>query len=389
MNVEAFIAKRIGFKGKMAVLAIAISFFVIIVAMCISSGFSSGIRAGIAALTGDVVLKSSYSTLSTDAAPISGSPSYLDDIKSVKGVQSVDPVIYDSGIVKTGDDITGVVFKGTGTQALGELCTSIPSDMARELGLSSGDSYTAYFVTSEGRMKIRKFTVGDIYETPVATDMGHVVMARLQDLRRLNGWEEGEVSALEVTLDDSYRTQERMRQKAMEIGMIADAGAESEDEMAASVAAVDSYATIFDWIGLIDVNVYAILLLMTLVAGFNMVSGLLILLFRNISTIGILKSLGMTDRAIASVFLRVGSRIVAIGMAAGNILALLFCLVQGVLKPLRLNPENYYLSYVPIHVDITRILAADAASFIVIMLLLLIPSMFISRIDPASTVKTE
>ena len=118
-------------------------------------------------------------------------------------------------------------------------------------------------------------------------------------------------------------------------------------------------------------------------------AGLLILLFRNVSTIGILKTLGMGDRAIARVFLRVGARTVAIGMAAGNLLALLFCLVQGTTHWIKLNPENYFVSFVPVQVNLPAILLADAAAFAGILLLLLIPTLFISRVDPAKTVKAD
>ena len=126
---------------------------------------------------------------------------------------------------------------------------------------------------------------------------------------------------------------------------------------------------------------------MTVVAGFNMISGLLILLFENISTIGILKTLGMTDRAIARVFLRSSSSLVLKGMLAGNILAFLFCAVQSSTHFITLDPANYFISYVPVHLEIMKILAADAAAYLLIMLLLLLPSMFISRVDPARTVR--
>ena len=165
--------------------------------------------------------------------------------------------------------------------------------------------------------------------------------------------------------------------------------ARDDEDPLRAVAATERFAQLFDWLDLIDFNVYAILLLMTVVAGFNMVSGLLILLFRHVSTIGTLKTLGMKDRSIAGVFLRVGARTVAIGMAAGNAAALLFCLVQGTTHVLKLNPENYFVSFVPVHVDLPGILAADAAAFAGILLLLLIPTLFISKVDPARTVKAE
>ena len=132
-----------------------------------------------------------------------------------------------------------------------------------------------------------------------------------------------------------------------------------------------------------------ILVLMTIVAGFNMISGLLILLFRNISTIGTLKSMGMTDRAISEVFVRVAANLVLKGMLIGNAIALLLCLVQGTTHFIRLNPDNYFVSFVPVHVNPWLIIGADLASFLVILLFLLLPSLFISRVDPAKTVRAQ
>ena len=145
----------------------------------------------------------------------------------------------------------------------------------------------------------------------------------------------------------------------------------------------------FSWLDLIDFNVFFILLLMTVVAGFNMISGLLIMLFENISTIGLLKSVGMKDKAIAKVFLSTSSVLLLKGMAIGNALALLFCLIQDRTHLLKLDPENYFVSFVPVHVDMGTILLADAISFAVILVLLTIPSLFISKVDPADTVRVK
>ena len=172
-----------------------------------------------------------------------------------------------------------------------------------------------------------------------------------------------------------------------EIGFIVNAYREDEDIVATS--SVSRYSHLFSWMSLIDFNVGIILLLMTIVAGFNMISGLLILLFENISTIGLLKSLGMNDRSISKVFLTVSARLVGMGMAVGNALALAFCIIQDTTHVLKLNPENYYASFVPVDVDFGMVLMADAVSFVVIMLLLLIPCLFISKVDPAQTVRVR
>ena len=170
--------------------------------------------------------------------------------------------------------------------------------------------------------------------------------------------------------------------------MLLQSEAEEEQELLAA-SAQGRYPQLFDWLDLLDFNVLFILILMTAVAGFNMISGLLILLFRNIPTIGTLKTLGMTDRAIGKVFLRVASVLVLKGMLIGNGLALLFCLIQDQTHLIRLNPANYFVSSVPVAVNLPAILAADALAYGVILLLLLIPTLFIARVDPADTVRMK
>ena len=177
--------------------------------------------------------------------------------------------------------------------------------------------------------------------------------------------------------------------KTDEIGTLALLMADAEDDDLIATPITDKYSRIFDWLDLIDLNVMVILILMTVVAGFNMISGLLILLFQNISTIGILKSMGMTDRSISELFLRVSSNLVLKGMAIGNILALLFCALQSSTHFIRLNPENYFISFVPVSVNVPMILLADLLAYVGIMLLLLLPTLFISKVDPAQTVRAQ
>lgn len=385
MKAEKFIASRLGVQAGMAVTAIAISFFVIIIALSVSSGFRSAISSGISGIAGDVQLYPDVTDFFSDNNPVSASPSYLDDIRAVEGVTEVSPVIYRAGIIKKDKLIRGVLFKGKGE---GEsLVADVPAGLAAELGLSEGDSFLAYFTSS--KVKIRKISVGSIGEERIETGEEYIVELPISDLRRLNGWEEDEASGFEIMLGKKYKNPRGGMEKTSEIAYITETQAENEDEMMGAKSAAQSFSHIFSWLEVIDFNVLVILILMILVAGFNMISGLLILLFRNISTIGTLKSLGMTDRGVAGVFLRISAKIVGKGMLIGNAAALLLCLVQSVTHVLKLNPANYYVSYVPVDIEVLKILACDALAFAVILLLMLIPCLFISRIDPSLTSKTE
>jgi len=385
MQAGGFIARRLRVKEKMAVLAIAISFFVIILAVAISAGFRREIRGGVSAVTGDVLLTGPSADLTGGADPVR-TPARLQDLAGVRGVERIEPVIYSAGILKIGDDIQGALFKGTAADTV-SMGVRIPASLATRFGLAPGDDLTAWFVGE--KTKVRKWHILSVYESAMATDAGQLLYVPIGDLRRLHEWEADESSLLEVSLAPRFRERNALAEKTSELGWRAMSVAGEDEAPLRAVAATDRFPQLFDWLDLIDFNVYAILLLMTVVAGFNMISGLLILLFRHVSTIGTLKTLGMGDRAVAGVFLRVGARTAAIGMAAGNALALLFCLIQGTTHWIKLNPENYFVSFVPVHVNLPGILLADAAAFAGILLLLLIPTIFISRVDPARTVKAE
>lgn len=388
MGVTGFISSKLRFRGNVAVISIALSFLVMIIAVSVSSGFRKEIRDALSSVAGDIQLVPSDMDWLSGNSPIGRNPSYLPHIDSIRGVRSVSPVVYRAGIVRKGDVVHGVLFKGVedfNAPDSVSLAVSIPSRLSSILSADAGDGLQAYFVGE--RVKVRNFRIVEVYEDLAEADDRLVVYGRLPDIQRVNGWTPDDVSAFEIRLDEALRTESGVDAIAQEAGAAALLYASEDDASVVSISTAEANPQLFDWLSLIDFNVVVILALMTAVAGFNMISGLLILLFENISTIGILKSVGMTDRAIAKVFLRTSSSIVLKGMAAGNVLAFLFCLIQDSTHVLALDPSNYFISYVPVHLEALKILAADAAAYVLIMLLLLLPSMFISRIDPAKTVR--
>ena len=238
-------------------------------------------------------------------------------------------------------------------------------------------------------MKVRKFTVASVYEDLVAFDDNLIVNASLQDVQRVNGWTPSEASLHEVRLLPQARGESLSREISDRIGATLMLSEDEDEQSLMTTTSANRYPQLFDWLRLLDFNVVFILILMIIVAGFNMISGLLIMLFRNISTIGTLKTLGMTDRSIGKVFLRASSGVVLKGMLLGNGLGLLFCLVQSLTHFIKLDPASYFVSYVPVHVNIPLVLGADVFAYFAIMLLLLIPTLFIARVDPSQTVKMD
>ena len=366
--------------------SIAISFLVMILAVSISAGYRKEIREGVSSFSGDIVLGPAGQSYLNSDQPVSANPSYMQQLLDVEGVKSIAPVIYRAGIIKQGTEIHGVVFKGVEME--GEsLDARIPSGLAKMMSISEGDAMLTYCVGDN--IKARRFNVVSIYDNPLDIEEALIVYVPIEDMRRLNEWDETQVSALEVTLGSAYKSTMMMEEKSAELGNIAILYAQEDEPQMMSTSIVRQFPQLFDWLDLIDFNVLFILLLMAVVAGFNMISGLLIMLFRNISTIGTLKALGMTDKGIAKVFLQVSSNLVLKGMLIGNALALLFCLIQGRTHFFKLNPENYFVSFVPVAVNVPMILLADLAAYIIIMLLLLLPSLFISKVDPAQTMRTQ
>ena len=374
--------------------SIAISFLVMIIAVAVSSGFRNEIRDGISSVSGDIQILPLNMNLLDSAVPVETDASYVGHLLQMDGVSEVVPVIYRAGIVRHGEDIHGVLVKGVPDGMLPfdrpdsvSLAVSIPSRLAELAGLGVGDRMLTYFVGD--KVRARQFSVVSVYDSILETDGRLVVYASLADLQRLNGWNDAQVSAMEVMLDKDSRSDARIRELTEETGTLLYAYTAEDETTVVASSCVSRYPQIFDWLNLLDFNVLFILLLMTIVAGFNMISGLLIMLFENISTIGLLKTLGMTDRAIAKVFLSSSAVLMAKGMAIGNALAIIFCVVQSSTHILKLNPENYFVSYVPVHLDPGLILTADLISFAAILLLLLIPCLFISRVDPADTVRVR
>ena len=389
MEASLFIGKRLRFKGKIVMTCVAVSFLIIIIAVSVSAGFRHEIRKGISSIAGDVQLTRPDMNYMEEGSPIGASPSYLSLIEDLPCTEAVMPAVYRAGIVKDGEDIYGVVVKGRPGRVSDSLAlaVSIPETFARKAGISVGDRMLTYFVGE--KMQVRQFNVAEIYDSGVDPDGKFLVYADIEDMRRLNGWTADQASLLEVVLKSDFKTEKGMKESAAQIGFIMNAYEQEDDDTLIATSAISKYPQIFGWLSLIDFNVLFILLLMTIVAGFNMIAGLLIMLFENISTIGLLKSLGMTDMAISKVFLSSSAVLVLKGMAVGNAVAILFCVIQGATHLLKLDPENYFVSYVPVHLDIGAVLIADAAAFAVIMFLLLIPSLFISKVDPAQTVRVR
>lgn len=383
MSAKAFIAGRLRFKGKMAVTATAISSFVMICAVAISSGFRHQIGKEISAACPDVTLSSIGGYTGMDRIP--SEPACLQAILEIDGVQSVQSAIWRSAIVKTSSEVEAVMLRSNPDIPSGEI--EIPLALSRRTGLEQGDKMLCYFVSD--RVQARNFTIREVRRS--AADLGDAFIANcsLEDLRRLEKLPEELTGVLEISLEEKYRNATAMKFKASEIGMTAALGRGQDEPSLLSTSAADRYSSLFAWLQLIDANVLVILLLMSLVAGFNMISALLILLMRSVSSIGMLKAMGAKDKEIRGIYLRISGRHVALGLLAGNAAALLLCAIQGFTHIIKMNPENYFVDFLPVHINLAAIILVDLAAWLVIMALLSLGAKYVSRIDPAESCRAE
>ena len=396
MRLSWFIASRIGGKGErrlsslgnvIAVLSVAVSIMVIIIAISVSRGFRSQMLDKMAAFAGDVnvsVMLPSGGSDYINADEYSLPPlNAKDEILSLPYVKNVVGVSYRPGMIKTEEDIQGVMLKGVDSLIAEDGCY-VSEKLGDILGFKIGDKATFYFVGQ--CVKVRRLKILGFFSSSLENLDKFYVICSKKLVNGLNGWEEDRASAYQIMFTD-HSDKDYVSRK-VQIGHLVYTSMEGENYPRIS-GSYDDMGNLVDWLRLLDMNVLIILILMIAVSAFNMISCVLIILFENISSIGVLKAIGMKNSGIKKVFLAKSARIVLIGLLIGNVLAIAFCLLQQHFKFIRLNPENYFISYVPIDISWWSIVAADVLCFVAIMAILLIPCHFISRIQPSKTIRVR
>ena len=412
MNFNLFLAKKIGNKadstGKLSrtgtiisIVSVALSIAVIIIAVSVSNGFRSEIGGKARGFMGDITLAEPGLDITGESGPVSSNPTYMERLSALESVDRISGVSYRKGILKTGEEIGGVLFKGLdstynmefysryltegrlpqlgGKRISNEIMMS--KRLAQMLGYKVGDKVTAYFV--DDQVKVRRFDLTGIFDAQLEQLDKYLAIADIRHINRLNGWEEG-YSGYEIFLKD-----EDTEKHLLDIEDIIYQYTTEDDTPLVPASLQEKYYILYDWLRLLDLNVLIVLALMIAVAGFNMVSGLLIMLFERISQIGLLKAMGMTNNAVSRIFLTKSALVVLQGMLWGNAIAIALCLVQMNFNVITLDPQNYFVSAVPIDFNLPWIIGMNAVSFAAIMLIMILPCHFISRIDPAATMRVK
>ena len=384
-------------------LGIALGLAVMILSVSIVIGFKKEVRNKVIGFGSHIQITNFDNNSSYESQPIAVSDTLLGELRQFPGIRHVERFATKLGILKTDEDFQGIVLKGVDEDydwsffrdnlKEGKLFAIQPDKRSTEVLISKyladrlrlrvGDSFLTYFVQEE--VRARKFTIAGIYETGFEDYDKMFVIADIKQIRRLNGWDADQVSGLELQVSD-YDKLDRVAEE------VYFALAERQDRngntyYARSIKELNPM--IFDWLDVLDINVVVILVLMLAVAGFTMISGLLIIILERTNMIGILKALGESDRSIRKIFLYVSFFLIGKGMLWGNVIGISLCLLQRIFRVVRMDPSIYYLDAVPIDLNWLSLILLNIGTLVISMLMMLAPSYLITKIDPAKSIRFE
>ena len=415
MNLSFFIAKRIysdkGDKRKVsrpaihiATAGVAIGLAVMILTVSVVLGFKHTIRDKVIGFGSHIQVANFLTMQSSDPYPICIDDSIMRVIKGIEGVAHVERFALTQGILKTDEDFLGISFKGIGPEydlsfiksnlksgSLPSFSDSankgnllLSSATADKMNLKTGDKVYAYFISDTG-VKMRRFTVSGIFQTNMSQFDNSLCFTDLYTARKLNNWDGQLCSGAEVRVADLQLIEAVASRIADKVNRTTD----HEGNIFSSQTIYESYPQIFSWLSLLDVNVWIILALMICVAGFTMISGLLIIILERTQMIGVLKALGMKGASVRHTFLWFAVFIIGKGMLIGDLLAAAIIVLQRQTGFISLDPTTYYVSEAPTEVNLPAFLLVNAATLLISVLVLVGPSFLISHIHPAKSMRYE
>lgn len=415
MHFPLFIAKRLyseqGDKRKVsrpaihiATAGVAIGLAVMIISVCVVLGFKHTIRDKVIGFGSHIQVADFLTLQQMEQYPIVIDDSMIDVLKHIPDVAHVQRFAMKEGILKTDSDFLGVAFKGVGPDfdstfihnnmvegSIPPFSDSVSHNkivvsqlMADKLHLKSGQRIFAYFFDNNG-VRTRRFTIAGIYQTNLKKYDETIVFTDLYTAVKLNGWESDQASGAELSVnnfDNLDMVESRVISKVK--GTVDHYG-----ETYSSATIKELNPQIFQWLDLMDLNVWIILALMLIVAGVTMISGLLIIILERTSMIGILKALGARNKTIRHTFMWFAVFIIGKGMLIGNILSLGLLALQQAFGIIKLDAQTYYVSTVPVEINALYIVALNVATLLISVFMLVAPSYLISHIHPAKSMRYE
>jgi lipoprotein-releasing system permease protein len=417
MNTELFISRRLFFeKGnkkllsqriiRIALIGIALGLAVMIVSVAVVTGFKKEVRNKVIGFGSHIQIINYDSNNSYETQPVSKNQPFLAPIKQVPGVKYVQRFATKPGMIKTDEYIQGIVFKGVDTDfhwnffnqnlvegKLPEIDDStrnneilISEEISRLLQLEVKDKAIFYFINeNEVIPRMLQLEISGIYHTGFEEFDKLFILGDLKQIQRLNDWRSDQITGFEVVVSD-FNQIERIEQH---IRSIIIQFRDEKSEILRTENITRMYPQIFDWLSILDMNVWVILLLMVMVASFNMVSGLLVLILERASMIGVLKAMGSPGWSIRKIFVYLSVFLTGRGMLWGNIIGIIIVFLQNWFHIIQLDPATYYVEYVPMNFSIVHLLLLNAGTIVITSFMLIIPSWFISKISPDKTIRFD
>lgn len=412
MNLEYFIAKRIHFRQdrkhvsrpavRIAILGIAIGLTVMLLAVSIVTGFKKEIRNKTIGFGGHIQITNFDSNNTYELTPIMLNDTLKNELAAIPGVKHIQAFATKPGIIKTNEQFQGIVLKGIDKHFDWDFFKSnllegdilhigdslqnqavISKHLADLFKLKLGDSFFSYFM--QDQVRARKFTISGIYSTNFIEYDKLFILTDMRHIRQLNNWQDSEVSGYEILINNFDEIDEIGDQVYFKTAN----KAQANGNMLYTQTIRDINPQIFSWLDLLDINVWVILFLMLAVAGFNMISGLLILILERTTMIGILKSIGATNWSVRKIFLYHSLFLIGKGMLWGNIIGLSICAIQYFTGIIPLDPEAYYIATVPILFNWPLIIGLNIGTLIASILMMIGPSYLITKILPAKIIRYE
>lgn len=409
MNYELFIAKRIiagrEYKNsisspiiKIAITAIALGMVIMLISVSVSAGFQEKIRDKIAGFKGHIQI-TNYDNNNSDVStvPIDIHQEFYPEFKTVDGIKKIQIFANKAGIIRTPESFEGIVFKGVDNNYDKEFFKEyliegrlpnftqnrnreilISTSIANRLKLNLGDTIQMLFSAENTKLKFKqkKPVIVGFYNTGFEQFDRSIVLGDIREVQQINKWNKNQIGGFEILIDDF----DKLRQKGNEVYTSIGSKLDSQ-------TIVDSYSGVFDWMDLFDNNVQFIIIIMIVIAGINMITALLVLILERVQMVGILKALGSENKSIRKIFLYNATYLILKGLVFGNSIGIVLLLIQKYGKFISLSPETYYVSTVPININLWSILLLNLGTLVLCFLILIIPSMIITKIHPSKSIK--
>lgn len=389
---------------RIATAGVAVGIMVMIISICVTVGFQREIKSRVASLVGHVQVLNTQSLYRTHSTSIQITDSLMGELNRLPGVSNVHRFVLCPGMLKTENAFIGLFFRGVeagfdksfiaanivsgrvpsfSSDSISNDSILVSASTASALQVRAGDRVYAYFF--DNNLRARRFVVSGIFQTNMADFDSKMCFTSMRTAQQLNRWQKDQFSGGEIILKDFSHVEKVSGQVSSMLSRKQD----DYGQYYSSVRVDELFPQIFSWLTLLDTNVVAILILMICVAGVTMISGLLVLILERTRFIGVMKAMGSTNSQLRRIFLYLSSMIVVRGLLLGNVLALFLMALQKWTGLVTLDSASYYISYVPVHFPWTSILIVNIVTFLVCVLSLVVPTLVISHISPAKSIRFE